>query len=78
MRELIHVWIYLRQYNVIELYSFFGFLRIRPYSKWEHWNEHIAKPIAKGHGGVRAMKQLQVSTITLALPIARLKEWCTL
>ncbi|TFL03806.1 SNF2 family N-terminal domain-containing protein [Pterulicium gracile] len=47
------------QYNVIELYSFFGFLRIRPYSKWEHWNEHIAKPIAKGHGGVRAMKQLQ-------------------
>lgn len=48
-----------RQNNVTELFSLFKFLRIKPLSNWETFNEQIAKPVKSGRGG-RAMKRLQV------------------
>lgn len=48
------------QNNVVELYSLFRFLRIKPFSDWAIFNEQIAKPIANGRGGTRAMKRLHV------------------
>lgn len=67
-----------RQNNVVELYSLFRFLRIKPFSDWAIFNEQIAKPIANGRGGTRAMKRLHVSNVYLldkflspALDIAR-------
>ncbi|KAH0578535.1 hypothetical protein H2248_003684 [Termitomyces sp. 'cryptogamus'] len=48
------------QNSVDELYSLFKFLRIKPYSNWTTFNEHVAKPVKTGRGAIRAMKRLQV------------------
>ena len=49
-----------RQNNVTELYSLIKFLRIKPLSNWNTFNEQIAKPVNSGRGASRAMKRLQV------------------
>jgi Superfamily II DNA/RNA helicases, SNF2 family len=49
-----------RQNNVTELFSLIKFLRIKPLSNWEEFNEKIAKPVKSGRGANRAMKRLQV------------------
>ncbi|KAH9474606.1 putative ATP-dependent helicase [Psilocybe cubensis] len=49
-----------RQNNVTELYSLIKFLRIKPLSNWDTFNEQIAKPVNSGRGASRAMKRLQV------------------
>ncbi|KAF8153019.1 SNF2 family N-terminal domain-containing protein [Crassisporium funariophilum] len=48
------------QNNVTELYSLIKFLRIKPLSVWDTFNEQIAKPVNSGRGASRAMKRLQV------------------
>ncbi|PPQ99319.1 hypothetical protein CVT24_009187 [Panaeolus cyanescens] len=48
------------QNNVTELYSLLKFLRIKPLSQWDTFNDQIAKPVNTGRGAVRAMKRLQV------------------
>ncbi|KAF9541344.1 hypothetical protein CPC08DRAFT_650606, partial [Agrocybe pediades] len=48
------------QNNVTELYSLIKFLRIKPLSNLEAFNEQIAKPVNSGRGASRAMKRLQV------------------
>ncbi|KAF5348032.1 hypothetical protein D9758_010054 [Tetrapyrgos nigripes] len=48
------------QNDVTEIYSLFKFLRIKPFSSWDHFNENIAKRIKSGNGANRAMKRLQV------------------
>ncbi|KDR77106.1 hypothetical protein GALMADRAFT_66302 [Galerina marginata CBS 339.88] len=48
------------QNNVTELYSLIKFLRIKPLSNWDTFNEQIAKPVNRGYGASRAMKRLQV------------------
>ncbi|KAJ3774605.1 SNF2 family DNA-dependent ATPase [Lentinula raphanica] len=48
------------QNDVTELYSLLKFLRIKPFSSWEKFNEQIAKPVKNGRGANRAMKRLQV------------------
>ncbi|KAJ3980544.1 SNF2 family N-terminal domain-containing protein [Lentinula detonsa] len=50
------------QNDVTELYSLLKFLRIKPFSSWERFNEQIAKPVKSGNGrgANRAMKRLQV------------------
>ncbi|KAH7871361.1 SNF2 family N-terminal domain-containing protein [Lentinula edodes] len=48
------------QNDVTELYSLLKFLRIKPFSVWERFNEQIAKPVKNGRGANRAMKRLQV------------------
>lgn len=49
-----------RQNNVTELYSLIKFLRIKPLSNWDTFNQQIAKPVNSGRGASRAMKRLQV------------------
>ena len=49
-----------RQNNVTELFSLFKFLRIKPLSNWDTFNNQIAKPVNSGRGAGRAMKRLQV------------------
>src|SRR5882757_5481941 len=49
-----------RQNNVTELFSLFAFLRVKPLSNWDTFNEQIAKPVKNGRGAGRAMKRLQV------------------
>jgi SNF2 family DNA or RNA helicase len=53
-----------RQNNVTELYSLIKFLRIKPLSIWEEFNDKIAKPVKNGRGANRAMKRLQVRVIS--------------
>ena len=70
---LYFVFIYLflyhyRQNNVTELYSLLKFLRIKPLSNWETFNNQIAKPVNTGRGAGRAMKRLQAS---LSFPFPR-------
>ncbi|KAF8872465.1 SNF2 family N-terminal domain-containing protein [Infundibulicybe gibba] len=48
------------QNNVVELYSLIKFLRIKPLSNWDTFNNQIAKPVKSGRGASRAMKRLQV------------------
>ncbi|KIK68310.1 hypothetical protein GYMLUDRAFT_68180 [Collybiopsis luxurians FD-317 M1] len=48
------------QNDVTELYSLIKFLRIKPFSSWDKFNEQIAKPVKSGRGANRAMKRLQV------------------
>ncbi|KAF9045436.1 SNF2 family N-terminal domain-containing protein [Panaeolus papilionaceus] len=48
------------QNNVTELFSLLKFLRTKPLSQWDTFNEQIAKPVNSGRGAVRAMKRLQV------------------
>ncbi|KAJ4489981.1 SNF2 family DNA-dependent ATPase [Lentinula aciculospora] len=48
------------QNDVTELYSLLRFLRIKPFSSWDRFNEQIAKPVKNGKGANRAMKRLQV------------------
>ncbi|SJL10479.1 uncharacterized protein ARMOST_13865 [Armillaria ostoyae] len=48
------------QNDVAELFSLIKFLRIKPFSVWETFNEQIAKPVKNGRGAQRAMKKLQV------------------
>lgn len=49
-----------RQNNVVELYSLIKFLRIKPLSNWDVFNEQIGKPVQNGRGAGTAMKRLQV------------------
>ena len=49
-----------RQNNVTELYSLIKFLRIKPLSNWDTFNNQISKPVNTGRGASRAMKRLQV------------------
>lgn len=49
-----------RQNNVTELFSLLKFLRIKPLSNWDTFNEQIAKPVNSARGAGRAMKRLQV------------------
>ncbi|KAK0498852.1 SNF2 family DNA-dependent ATPase [Armillaria luteobubalina] len=48
------------QNDVAELFSLIKFLRIKPFSVWETFNEQIAKPVKNGRGAQHAMKKLQV------------------
>jgi SNF2 family DNA or RNA helicase len=50
-----------RQNNVTELYSLIKFLRIKPLSNWEQFNDQIARPVSSGRGASRAMRRLQVN-----------------
>jgi SNF2 family DNA or RNA helicase len=50
---------YIRQNNVEELYSLLKFLRIKPLSDWQTFNEQISKPVKSGYS-IRAMKRLHV------------------
>lgn len=49
-----------RQNNVTELYSLLKFLRIKPLSNWNTFNDQVAKPVNGNRGAGRAMKRLQV------------------
>ncbi|TFK32090.1 SNF2 family N-terminal domain-containing protein [Crucibulum laeve] len=55
------------QNNVTELYSLIKFLRIKPLSTWETFNEQIAKPVNSGRNAGRAMSRLQVVLKTIML-----------
>lgn len=48
-----------RQNTVDELFSLIKFLRIRPLSDWQTFNDHVAKPMKAGKP-VRAIKRLHV------------------
>ncbi|KAF9078547.1 SNF2 family N-terminal domain-containing protein [Rhodocollybia butyracea] len=48
------------QNDVAELYSLLKFLRIKPFSSWDKFNDQIAKPVKSGRGANLAMKRLQV------------------
>jgi SNF2 family DNA or RNA helicase len=50
----------LSQNNVIELYSLFKFLGIRPYNELDAFKKTFAQPIQSGRGAGRAMGKLQV------------------
>jgi len=59
--------VFSRQNNVTELYSLIKFLRIKPLSNWDTFNEQIAKPVGNGRGASRAMKRLQVRLFFIIL-----------
>ncbi|KAF7762156.1 hypothetical protein Agabi119p4_8749 [Agaricus bisporus var. burnettii] len=48
------------QNNVIELYSLFKFLGIRPYNELDAFKRNFSQPIQNGKGAGRAMGKLQV------------------
>lgn len=47
------------QNNVVELYSLFKFLRIKPFSNWDEFDSKIAKHVTNGRSAKTAMKRLQ-------------------
>lgn len=47
------------QNNVLELYSLFRFLRVRPLDDWDLFRDRIVKPMNRGQVGL-AMKRLHV------------------
>lgn len=70
-----------RQNNVTELYSLIKFLRIKPLSNWDTFNNQIAKPVNNGRGASRAMKCLQVCLLFCVLfhclSVRRFCRWCS-
>ncbi|KAF9009274.1 hypothetical protein BDZ89DRAFT_1229328 [Hymenopellis radicata] len=60
------------QNDVLELFSLFKFLHVKPFCEFERFNSEIAKPVKTGRGINRAMKKLQV--VLKSIMLRRLKD----